>query len=57
MALIMSTAHCAGVTKRISVIGTISTPKRVEMMKQGIDPSNELEKEHLRDVISLSLIQ
>ncbi len=31
--------------KRISVIGFDINPKRVEMMKQGIDPSNELEKE------------
>ena len=30
--------------KRISVIGFDINPKRVEMMKQGIDPSNELEK-------------
>jgi UDP-N-acetyl-D-galactosamine dehydrogenase len=31
--------------KRISVIGFDINPKRVEMMKNGIDPSNELEKE------------
>ncbi len=30
--------------KKISVIGFDINPKRVEMMKQGIDPSNELEK-------------
>lgn len=30
--------------KRISVIGFDINPKRVEMMKQGIDPSNELDK-------------
>jgi UDP-N-acetyl-D-glucosamine/UDP-N-acetyl-D-galactosamine dehydrogenase len=31
--------------KKISVIGFDINPKRVDMMKQGIDPSNELEKE------------
>lgn len=31
--------------RKISVIGFDINPKRVEMMKQGIDPSNELEKE------------
>jgi len=31
--------------KKISVIGFDINPKRVEMMKQGIDPSNELVKE------------
>src|SRR5689334_17719574 len=31
--------------KKISVIGFDINAKRVEMMKQGIDPSNELEKE------------
>jgi UDP-N-acetyl-D-galactosamine dehydrogenase len=31
--------------KKLSVIGFDINPKRVEMMKQGIDPSNELEKE------------
>lgn len=31
--------------KKIAVIGFDINPKRVEMMKQGIDPSNELEKE------------
>lgn len=31
--------------KNISVIGFDINPKRVEMMKQGIDPSNELVKE------------
>jgi UDP-N-acetyl-D-glucosamine/UDP-N-acetyl-D-galactosamine dehydrogenase len=31
--------------KKISVIGFDISSKRVEMMKQGIDPSNELEKE------------
>ena len=31
--------------KKISVIGFDINPKRVEMMKQGIDPSNELAKE------------
>lgn len=31
--------------RRISVIGFDINAKRVEMMKQGIDPSNELEKE------------
>lgn len=31
--------------KKISVIGFDINTKRVEMMKQGIDPSNELEKE------------
>ena len=31
--------------KKISVIGFDISEKRVEMMKQGIDPSNELEKE------------
>jgi UDP-N-acetyl-D-galactosamine dehydrogenase len=31
--------------KKISVIGFDINPKRVELMKQGIDPSNELEKE------------
>ena len=30
--------------RKISVIGFDINPKRVEMMKQGIDPSNELEK-------------
>ena len=30
--------------KKISVIGFDINAKRVEMMKQGIDPSNELEK-------------
>ncbi|MFN8291446.1 MAG: nucleotide sugar dehydrogenase [Chitinophagaceae bacterium] len=31
--------------RKIQVIGFDINPKRVEMMKQGIDPSNELEKE------------
>ena len=31
--------------KKLSVIGFDINDKRVEMMKQGIDPSNELEKE------------
>ena len=31
--------------KKISVIGFDINPKRVEMMKNGIDPSKELEKE------------
>ena len=31
--------------KKISVIGFDINAKRVEMMKEGIDPSNELEKE------------
>ncbi len=31
--------------KRLSVIGFDISSKRIEMMKQGIDPSNELEKE------------
>lgn len=31
--------------KKISVIGFDISAKRIEMMKQGIDPSNELEKE------------
>src|SRR6266498_2654911 len=31
--------------KKISVIGFDISSKRIEMMKQGIDPSNELEKE------------
>ena len=31
--------------KKISVVGFDISEKRVEMMKQGIDPSNELEKE------------
>lgn len=31
--------------RKISVIGFDINPKRIEMMKQGIDPSNELEKE------------
>lgn len=31
--------------RKISVIGFDINPKRVELMKQGIDPSNELEKE------------
>ena len=31
--------------RRISVIGFDISAKRIEMMKQGIDPSNELEKE------------
>jgi UDP-N-acetyl-D-galactosamine dehydrogenase len=31
--------------KKISVIGFDINPKRIEMMKNGIDPSNELEKE------------
>src|SRR5688572_29220441 len=31
--------------RKLSVIGFDINPKRVEMMKQGIDPSNELEKE------------
>ncbi|HMU47118.1 MAG TPA: nucleotide sugar dehydrogenase [Chitinophagaceae bacterium] len=31
--------------RKISVIGFDINPKRVEMMKNGIDPSNELEKE------------
>lgn len=31
--------------KKISVIGFDINPKRVDMMKNGIDPSNELEKE------------
>ena len=31
--------------KKISVIGFDINAKRVEMMKQGIDPSNELESE------------
>src|SRR6266513_1672441 len=31
--------------KKISVIGFDINAKRIEMMKQGIDPSNELEKE------------
>jgi len=30
--------------RKISVIGFDINPKRVEMMKQGIDPSNEMEK-------------
>jgi UDP-N-acetyl-D-galactosamine dehydrogenase len=34
--------------KRISVIGFDISEKRIEMMKQGIDPSNELEKEDFR---------
>ncbi len=35
--------------KKISVIGFDINAKRVEMMKQGIDPSNELEKEAFED--------
>ena len=31
--------------KQISVIGFDINPKRVEMMRNGVDPSNELEKE------------
>ena len=31
--------------RKLSVIGFDINPKRVEMMKQGIDPSNELDKE------------
>lgn len=31
-------------SRKISVIGFDINPKRVEMMKQGIDPSNEMEK-------------
>jgi len=31
--------------RKLSVIGFDINPKRVEMMKQGIDPSNELSKE------------
>src|SRR5574337_2212847 len=31
--------------KKIPVIGFDISSKRIEMMKQGIDPSNELEKE------------
>jgi UDP-N-acetyl-D-galactosamine dehydrogenase len=31
--------------RKISVIGFDINAKRVELMKQGIDPSNELEKE------------
>ena len=31
--------------RKISVIGFDISSKRIEMMKQGIDPSNELEKE------------
>src|SRR5581483_12362688 len=31
--------------KKISVIGFDISAKRIEMMKQGVDPSNELDKE------------
>ena len=31
--------------RKVSVIGFDINPKRIELMKQGIDPSNELEKE------------
>ncbi|MBS1919540.1 MAG: nucleotide sugar dehydrogenase [Bacteroidetes bacterium] len=34
--------------RKISVIGFDISEKRIEMMKQGIDPSNELEKESFR---------
>lgn len=39
--------------KKISVIGFDISAKRIEMMKQGIDPSNELDKEAFenRDII------
>ena len=35
--------------RKISVIGFDINAKRVEMMKKGIDPSNELEKEAFFD--------
>ena len=36
--------------KKIKVIGFDSNPKRVDMLKNNIDPSQELEKEALLDI-------
>ncbi len=41
--------------RKISVIGFDIKSDRVEMMKKGIDPSNELSKKILKDVTSISL--
>ena len=40
--------------KRVSVIGFDINAKRIEMMRNGIDPSNELESLHLQVAIFIS---
>jgi UDP-N-acetyl-D-mannosaminuronate dehydrogenase len=42
--------------KKISVIGFDINQNRIEMMKKGIDPSNELDRKHLKVAILSSPI-